>query len=108
LEAIKTEWDARHKEFLAGRGTQDITLSSAKRLLNAQLEVSSTRAERLAAYEEYLERMKEYEKINNARFGAGRIPIQDKAQADYERLDAEIRLERAKLLEKARQEAGLP
>jgi hypothetical protein len=108
LEAVKTEWDARHREFLAGRGTQDILFNSAKRLLNSQLEVSATKAERLAAHEEHLERMKEYKQVNDARFNAGRIPIQDKAQADYECLDAEIRLERAKQSERANQELGIP
>jgi hypothetical protein len=76
--------------------------------LNTQLELSTTKAERLAAYEEHLERMKECAKVTKEWFDDGRMPIEYKAQTEYERLDAEIRLERAKLLERARQEAGIP
>ena len=40
--------------------------------------------------------MQRVEDINQARFNAGQIAVQDLAESQYFRLDAEIQLERAK------------
>jgi hypothetical protein len=54
----------------------------------------------MAAWDAHRQRMQDLYDMNMARFEAGRIPIQDLAQSDYYRLDAEIGLERAKAREK--------
>jgi outer membrane protein TolC len=95
-EAAQIEFDVRHQEFLAGRGTLDFELAAARRLLAAELELSDKKEERLKAYEDYLERMREFENVNQGRFQAGKISIADLKRAEYERLEAEIWLERAK------------
>jgi RNA polymerase sigma factor (sigma-70 family) len=96
LEAARTEMDARRKEFEAGRGTLDIMLGASRRLLQAEVESSQKRPDQIAAYEAHLKRMKEAEELNQARFNAGRIMVQDLAQSTYYRVEAEIWLERAK------------
>ncbi|HLN27246.1 MAG TPA: hypothetical protein VK395_05840 [Gemmataceae bacterium] len=96
LEAAKTELDARWQEFLAGRGTLDIMLGSSQRLLQAEFDLSTKRSDRIAALEAHWQRLREVETINQSRYDAGRIPIQDLAQSRSGRCRAEILLERAK------------
>jgi hypothetical protein len=81
---------ARVQEFLAGRGTLDLLLEAQQLLLHAELAVSTSDAQRVAAYERYWEATLTVEMMNKARFEAHRISIQDYAQTRYERLDAEL------------------
>jgi hypothetical protein len=90
------EVSARFMEFMTGRGTLDIFISSTRRLLDAERELSGKRDAQIAAMEKQLRLLKEAEKVNQARYDAGRITVQDLAQIKYNRLDAEIALERAK------------
>ena len=71
-------------------------LGSSQRLLQAEFDLSSKRADHIAALEAHWQRMREVETINQARHDAGRIPIQDLAQSRSGRCRAEILLERAK------------
>jgi outer membrane protein TolC len=96
LEAAREELDGRFKEFLAGRGTQSFLEDSAQHVLQAELELAETPAAIVAAHERHWIYTKEIEEIDRARFEAGRIPIQDYAQARYYRLDAELRWVEAK------------
>jgi RNA polymerase sigma factor (sigma-70 family) len=96
LDAAKTEVNARWKEYCAGRGTLDIYLNSSGRLLKAERDLSTKKADQVAAWETHRQRMQDAYVINQARYNEGRISIIDFAQADYYRLDAEIGLERAK------------
>jgi outer membrane protein TolC len=73
-----------------------MTFQSSLRLLEAELEWKTKPAEQIAALEAHLERMKNIHDINLARFNAGRASVGDLKQAEYYRLDAEVRLERAK------------
>jgi RNA polymerase sigma factor (sigma-70 family) len=96
VEAAKTWEKARHEQFLAGRGTLDILFEASKRLLEAERELSDKKADQIAALEAYFKLMKEIEEVNQARYDAGRVGIDDLAQSKYYRLEAEIWLERAK------------
>jgi RNA polymerase sigma factor (sigma-70 family) len=95
-DAAHTEAEARWKEFLAGRGTLDIALGASRRLLDAERSLSAKKEDQIAALEKYLERIKSMNEINEGRFNAGRIAIQDVAQTRFYRYDAELWLERAK------------
>jgi hypothetical protein len=97
LEAAETEMNARREEYMAGRGTLDITLGSSLRVLKAKQEMSNKAADQIAALKDHLERMKEIYQVNLARFNAGRVPISDVKESEYNYLDAEIMLERAKM-----------
>src|SRR5262245_7924872 len=81
LKVAQTQYEAREKDFLAGRGTFEFVLNAGGGLLHAEGGVSARRADQLAAFEAHLERMKQVEKINKRRYDAGHIPIQDYALA---------------------------
>jgi RNA polymerase sigma factor (sigma-70 family) len=95
VDAAKTEVNARWKDFCAGRGNLDI-VGASRRLLEAERDLSSKKDDQVAAWDTHRQRMQNVYDLNLARFESGRINIQDLAQADYYRLDAEIGLERAK------------
>jgi RNA polymerase sigma factor (sigma-70 family) len=96
FDAAKKETEARGKEYEAGRGTLDIYLNSSRRLLEAELDLSTKTTDHVAAWRTHLLRMQGVYEINLARYNAGRISVQDLAQANYYRRDAEIGLERVK------------
>jgi hypothetical protein len=91
LDAAREEFEGRFREFLAGRGTQSFLEDSAQHLLQAELELADTPASAVVAHERHWIYTREIEQIDRGRFEAGRIPIQDMAQARYYRLDAELR-----------------
>src|SRR5262245_58786933 len=59
LDTAQVEWDGRFKEFLAGRGTQEFLYQAARRLLQAQKELSNNPEDQRPALEAHLKRMKE-------------------------------------------------
>jgi RNA polymerase sigma factor (sigma-70 family) len=75
----------------------DALLASLKRLRRAELEMSKKKADRLAAHEKYLKVTKEFAESAKAKFKLGQINLADYARAEYERLEAEIALEREKV-----------
>jgi hypothetical protein len=96
IEAAQTETTSRFMEFLAGRGTLDIMIGASQRLLQAERDLSIKKEDVVAAYEAHWQRMKDVEAINKGRYDAGRIAIQDYAQSRFNRIQAEIWLERVK------------
>jgi RNA polymerase sigma factor (sigma-70 family) len=96
VDAAKREVKARWQEYCAGRGTLDILVGSSRRLLAAELDLSTNKADRVGAWETHWQRMRDASVINSARYASGRIAVQDFLQTEYYRLDAEIGLERAK------------
>jgi hypothetical protein len=71
-------------------------IDASKRLLKAELELSSKKADRLAAREKHLNFTKKAANITIAQYNVGRISKAAVASALYEELDAEIELEREK------------
>jgi hypothetical protein len=96
LEAAREELDARKKEFEQGRGTLDLLLGAARRVLDSQRELSDKKAGRVAAVQAYFDVTREVEETVKGWHDAGRVAVQDWKEAQYYRLDAEIMLERAK------------
>jgi hypothetical protein len=90
------ELEHRWAEFLAGRGTLDIVCSCSKRLLRSEMAICTNKADRILALETNLQFAQAMERVNQARWDAGRIPTQDLKQTVYLALDAEIALEEAK------------
>jgi outer membrane protein TolC len=97
VEAAKTEVQARTREFEAGKGILDFLIAASRRLLVAEWELSDKKEDQLAALKAHFDRMKAAEDLNQERFGAGRIAVQDLQQTKYYRLEAEIWLEKAKM-----------
>jgi hypothetical protein len=96
LDAARTTFEARLKDFLQGRGTLDYLLESSVRVIESELAQSDNQADRLAALERNWTQKKIGEIITRERFESGRIPIHHLARTVYERLKAEIRLLEAK------------
>lgn len=90
--ADQAEVGYRFREFLNGRGTLDILLGSATRLLEDELALSTTEAERRAARERHWARLKQIRDVNKVRREQERIPVQDDAQTAYFLIDAELGL----------------
>ncbi len=91
-QARKTEWDARWKQYLAGRGTLDFLLQSSSELLSSELNLAENPEDRQTAYKAHVARTYEVLKINKLRFEAGKVATQDLAQATGEYESARARL----------------
>jgi hypothetical protein len=90
--------EARREAFLAGKrgvGVDDV-IDAARRVLTTRLELASSKAERVAAWESFLRLAKELEDVVKAGVEAGARSRADYANAQFYRLEAEIGLERAK------------
>jgi hypothetical protein len=96
LDAVREEYEAREAEFLVGRGTLDILLTTLQRLLESERAVSDKEADRVAALERYWERSKRIEIVNKVREEAGRIDRKQYLETKYIRLQAEIWLAEAR------------
>jgi hypothetical protein len=94
-DALKEEAKARLQEFEAGCGTLASLLDVFRKLLDAELEVASKPAERVAAHERHFDMMRKVEAITREGYEAGRVKAADKSQAWAARLEAEIGLRRA-------------
>jgi RNA polymerase sigma factor (sigma-70 family) len=94
-EAAREGFKAAQQEFRAGVGTGEALAGWSRKIAEAELDRGNRKAG-LAALEEHVERLKELEKVTQARFDAGRVSPQDLVAARYARLDAEIWLARVK------------
>jgi hypothetical protein len=93
---------ARTQEYEAGRGTLNILLQVSRELLNAELELATTPAERFDINAGNFNAMRKIEKITKEGYDAGRVKAADYYAIRAARLKAEIELLRAgaKLREK--------
>jgi hypothetical protein len=107
VRTARTIYAAREKEFMFGRGIQDFLLEAARRLLEAEQASSPREADHLSALEKYWEQARQNEAVNRQRFVDGRIPMKEYAESRYSRVEAEIRLARARGLDQ-KPHAGLP
>jgi RNA polymerase sigma factor (sigma-70 family) len=80
----------------AGNVTTDLLLGSSKRLLKSELELSEKKEARLAAHARHLKLATTFAERSKAMHKTGRIAPAGLSLAEYERLDAEIELEREK------------
>jgi hypothetical protein len=98
LEAVRQVFKAAKHEQEVGRGLfEDLPLWS-RRLLEAERALATTKEEHVAACRQHVERMQDFEKIEKARYEAGRGTIKDYAAATYHRTEAEITLARAEAM----------
>src|SRR5262249_134505 len=94
--AALRETKGRFMQFLAGKTTPELLADGGRRLLRAELELCDKPADRVKVREKFLTLAKEVERIQRERYDAGRIDEPDMAQAEHQRLDAEIELLREK------------
>ena len=79
-KSLEIEFEARFFEFLSGRGTLDIYLEAVDDLADAERAAGLPEAEVL---QNQWQRDLSIKMVNDARYEAGRIPIQDKLQPAY-------------------------
>jgi hypothetical protein len=96
FDAARSEVDARWKRWVAGRTDLDRLVAASLRLLEAERELSTRKAEQIVALENQYQRMAQVEKISKAKVDVGKDPVDELFQARFYRLQAEILLERAK------------
>lgn len=103
-DMAEKEWKIRSELYREGANepgmnapiTLRMVFEASKHVLKAELELSNKKAERLAAREGHLKRMKEVTNISESQYEVGRVSTAAFASALYEQLDAEIELEREK------------
>lgn len=96
LETSRGEFEARAKQFHAGRGTLAFFLEAALRLLNSELALARSPAAKLAILERHWAEMRWAERLMHARYDAGRVSIRDHAWTKICLLDAELWLVKAR------------
>lgn len=98
--AAATELHERYADWLVGRLMNNTLTDCAQRLLTAGLELSDKSADQVALLTDFVALAKEAEKLTQAHFDSGRRGRGDLEQIRYFRMDAEIRLLRAKAKQK--------
>jgi hypothetical protein len=93
IEAAQIQYEARWKEFVAGKTVADFLLPWSVKWLEATLRTSEQTSEKVDACKAHLERMKAAEEINKAKFDAGSIAITQYEQCVYYRIEAEVMLD---------------
>jgi hypothetical protein len=89
-DTARQEVQARFQEFEAGRGTLDIMLEGVLRLEKAELQLTDDPKQQYTAHDRSYQLLKLVEQVNQLRYEAGRISVQDLMQSRFARLDAEI------------------
>src|SRR5579883_683658 len=95
LKLAQEEVKVCEEMFRQGQRVEFVALATAsKNLLKAELELSTKRADRLAAYERYIKRLEAFVETARGRFQAARGAYLDLVKAQYQLVDAKIDLER--------------
>jgi hypothetical protein len=95
LEALRNAVLALQEEYKAGRGTAELFIETARPLLEAELELATKPAERIAAHQAYFKLLVMVDEIVKARYEAGQVRVAEFYLARAARLKAEIELRRA-------------
>lgn len=106
LESAQIEQKARLEQFLAGQGTLDNLLDTARRLVDAERRIASTVVETRSALERYWRVLKVVELVASRRYEDHRIPVQNSAQTRFRRIEAELLLKDSETLESADKPIG--
>jgi hypothetical protein len=88
-DAYREQWNARRKELLEGETTVDMATEANRFLGAAEIALSESKAERLAAIQAQLDRAKTVERIVRERFDAGLAKLPELEQAKADRGNAE-------------------
>ena len=92
VEAARHRLDAQRAYYEEGRITLDRFIAASQRLMDAERQAAKTKAERLAALERHVNRLKEVENRERAELIVGKGTEGDVAEAVESRVEAEIRL----------------
>jgi hypothetical protein len=96
FNAAVAEVQSLHEEYTAGKIRLDEMFDATRRVLDSDQELYDRPADRLRLLEQYLEVAREVERIAELRHEGGKSPASERERARYYRLDAEIRVLRAR------------
>jgi hypothetical protein len=91
-ETLRKLVDAAESKYNSGKATLDVVLRASDLLLEAEMDLARTRAERIAVHEKLVANLRQVEKATQLRCDAGTAPIEESLEAKAARLKAEIRL----------------
>jgi RNA polymerase sigma factor (sigma-70 family) len=83
-----------YEQFKEGRGSLEILMESSEHLLKSDLELARTKADRIAARQAYLDRLKPILERGSKLYSEKRFLLADLKYVEYFTLDAEIELKR--------------
>ncbi len=96
LNLAQQEVDICQRMYQTGRVDFGALVTASKNLLKAELELSTKKADRLAALERHVKMMEAWVKVAQARVQAARASQVELVRAQYLLVDAKIDLEREK------------
>ena len=96
-DTLRQRSAALDERFTQGRVVFESVLFARNDLLDAELELASSKAERIAAHEKRLDNYRELEKLMMARHAVGASTTEDGLMAKAARLRAEIELLREQM-----------
>ena len=94
LDCATRACQAVAQEFLEGKAKTEQVNMWSRRWMAAQREVTSKKADQVAAAEAHVNRLQQLEKAAKDKYDAKHGPLSDVYSAEYHRLDAEIELAR--------------
>src|SRR5262249_7909922 len=92
LEIARNAFKIAEGQIKTGIKHPFFSLEYARRVLNAELDLASTKQERIAALQTYWRRTQDIEKFAKERSETGAIHSLDLLEAQFQRVKAEIRL----------------
>jgi RNA polymerase sigma factor (sigma-70 family) len=95
LSVAATGFTAANQRFIAGHDSAEEVYTWSRRWLEAEMEVNRSKAGRLAALRDHFQRMKELEKVVQARSRDGKVTVKDLSTGQFARREAEILLRQA-------------
>jgi hypothetical protein len=96
LNSAKAAYGAWSDDFGQGRSDLELLYQDSVNWRNAAIELARTKAEKVAATEAHLQRMRALQGPVKQWYRAGRVSIRDSLTADYYVVDAELLLANAK------------
>ncbi len=97
LEVAKHGYAAARQEYEAGATGSEALVQWSEKVLEAELDRTDKKDERLALLKKHIERLQDAEEIQKARYDAGRVSIKDYDAAKLARIEAQLRLAREKV-----------
>jgi len=95
-DILQQRLEMAKKSFLSGQITNDRVLSARNDVLDAELDLAASKADRIAVLESKVEILKEIEEAVSTRQGVNGGPFGARLEATIDRIDAEIALLREK------------
>ncbi|WP_413432739.1 hypothetical protein [Crateriforma spongiae] len=98
-DTFKSLVEIVNESYLVGRAEHRQLIQVQNDLLQAELDLATTRSERLKLYQQLVDNLQAYEKLLEARFANGTTQQTDVLSTKADRLKAEVALRRQQILD---------